>query len=309
MDDSLFTFTIADVLRTNPQMAEYAIGNDFLLCGVNGSEVEASRAALRTFMAPIRFDGYFFMYCLKGKFKIDINLNTYEIHPNTAFINIPGNIARIADVSEDKLEDFDFVFILVSKEFMSSIRFDFSQSFKDSVRIMQTPVLRLEPEQFEIGADYYRLARKILRSPLSNRREIIGSLISSLTYMSVDLWQNNPAALPQESRTGSNRLNMIFDRFIALVTEYHCTERNMAFYADKLCLTPKYLSKLIKQASGRSAPDWIDAFVILEAKNMLKYSSISIKEIVFKLNFPNQSVFYKFFKSHTGMTPSEYRNG
>lgn len=82
----------------------------------------------------------------------------------------------------------------------------------------------------------------------------------------------------------------------------------MTFYANKLCLTPKYLSKLVKQASGRSAPDWIDEFVILEAKNMLKYSNMPIKEIVFRLNFPNQSFFYRFFKTHTGMTPSEYRN-
>ena len=82
----------------------------------------------------------------------------------------------------------------------------------------------------------------------------------------------------------------------------------MAFYADKLCLTPKYLSKLIKQASGRSAPDWIDDFVILEAKNLLKYTDLTIKEIVYKLHVPNPSVFFKFFKAHTGLTPSEYRN-
>jgi AraC-like DNA-binding protein len=68
------------------------------------------------------------------------------------------------------------------------------------------------------------------------------------------------------------------------------------------------MSKLIKTATGKSAPEWIDAYVILEAKNLLKYSSDTIKQIVFKLNFPNQSVFYKFFKSRTGMTPSEYRN-
>ena len=106
----------------------------------------------------------------------------------------------------------------------------------------------------------------------------------------------------------SARLNQIFERFIALVNEYHCSERGMAFYADKLCLTPKYLSTLIKQASGRSAPDWIDDFVILEAKNLLKYTDLAIKEIVYKLHFPNQSVFFKFFKAHTGLTPSEYRN-
>ena len=71
--------------------------------------------------------------------------------------------------------------------------------------------------------------------------------------------------------------------------------------------TPKYLSKLVKSASGKSAHEWIDSFVILEAKNMLKYSGMSIKSIVWELNFPNQTTFYRFFKTQTGMTPSEYR--
>ena len=98
------------------------------------------------------------------------------------------------------------------------------------------------------------------------------------------------------------------NQFIALLESgIYRTERNVAYYASRLCITPKYLSKLIKQATGRSAPDWIDAYVILEAKNLLRYSGKSIKEIVQDLNFPSQSVFYKYFKSHTGLTPSEYR--
>ena len=92
-----------------------------------------------------------------------------------------------------------------------------------------------------------------------------------------------------------------------LVRDYHTKERNLSFYADKLFLTPKYLSKLIKTISGKSAHEWIDSFVILEAKNLLKYSDMSIKSIVYELNFPNQTTFYRFFKTKTGMTPSEYR--
>ena len=125
--------------------------------------------------------------------------------------------------------------------------------------------------------------------------------------MSADVWRSNlTAATPATSGT-SDRLSILFDRFIALVGEYSSSQRGVGFYAEKLCLTSKYLSKLIKQASGRSAPDWINSFVILEAKNLLRYSDLSIKEIVFQLHFPNQSVFYKFFKTHTGMIPSEYR--
>ena len=90
--------------------------------------------------------------------------------------------------------------------------------------------------------------------------------------------------------------------------EYHTNYRNVGFYADKLSLTPKYLSRIIKEASGRSAPEWIDEYVILESKNLLKYSELPIKEIVSRLNFPSQSVFYKYFKAHTGQTPTEYKN-
>ena len=112
----------------------------------------------------------------------------------------------------------------------------------------------------------------------------------------------------ETSHSPQTRLNILFEKFMSLVSEYHNSERGMAFYANRLGMTPKYLSKLIKQVSGRSAPDWIDSFVVNEAKSMLKYTDDSIKEIVYKLNFVNASVFYKFFKAQTGMTPSEYRN-
>ena len=105
----------------------------------------------------------------------------------------------------------------------------------------------------------------------------------------------------------SDRSKAVFDQFLSLVSEYHTEHRGMAFYADRLCLTPKYLSKLVKTASGKSAPDWIDGFVILEARNMLRYSDIPIKEIVSRLNFPNPSAFHKFFKQKTGLTPLQYR--
>ena len=81
----------------------------------------------------------------------------------------------------------------------------------------------------------------------------------------------------------------------------------MGFYARQLCITPKYLTTLIKRISGLSVSEWIDNYVIIEAKTLLKYSTMSIQEIAYCLNFPNQSFFGKYFRSHTGMTPSAYR--
>ena len=307
MDESLQTFSIPQLRERSSIFKEFGIGDDILFCEVRGSEIEKSSAIMSLLSYPIRFDGYMCCFCRKGHFRLDINLQSFEVGPNMFFLNIPGNITSFSLEDPSSLGNLELIFVFVSRDFISNLRFDFNKSFQDSIKLLNTPCITLNPHQVEIATDYFNLARKIINSPLSNRADVIGSLLSSLTYMTADIWKSNVSVAGERPDGKTARLNMIFDRFITLVTEYHTSERNMAFYANRLNLTPKYLSKLIRKVSGRSAPEWIDSFVILEAKNMLKYSDCSIKEIVYRLHFPNQSVFYKFFKSHTGMTPSEYR--
>jgi AraC-like DNA-binding protein len=98
------------------------------------------------------------------------------------------------------------------------------------------------------------------------------------------------------------------ERFIELVQENYRNERLIGFYADKLCITPKYLSKLVKDNTGRSAGEWIDSHVILEARAMLQSSDMTIQQIAASLNFPNQSFFGKYFKRATGLSPKQYRS-
>ena len=107
----------------------------------------------------------------------------------------------------------------------------------------------------------------------------------------------------------SNEDTDIFCQFISLMQLIcHTQERSVTFYAEKLCITPKYFSTLIKKQTGKSAAQWIDDYVILEAKNLLKFSGMSIQEIAYHLNFSTQSFFGKYFKHQTGLSPSEYRS-
>ena len=270
------TIDLQRIKALAPVIEEMSLGDDLVIGEVSGKRVEKNEAILRMLQYPVRFDGFIIFYLKKGHFTVDVNLNFYEV---------------------------------ISKDFMSGIRFDVLKVFQDSLHLLDNPCITLDEFQMSLANDYFNLARKIVGAPFTNKKEIIGSLLTSLTYLSTDVWAQQVAEARKNSDSQrSARLNQVFERFIALVNEHHCSERGMAFYADKLCLTPKYLSTLIKQASGRSAPDWIDDFVILEAKNLLKYTDLAIKEIVYKLHFPNQSVFFKFFKAHTGLTPSEYRN-
>lgn len=198
---------------------------------------------------------------------------------------------------------------MFSKDFVSNIHVDFDKTLQAAVRFLESPCLTLNAEQLDIASDYFTLARKIIHSQMDNKREIISSLLTSITYLAVNLWRNDIASAKERQDMSSLRVNQTYEQFIALVSQHHNKERGMAFYADKMHITPKYLSKIIKQASGRSGPDWIDSFVVLEAKNLLKYTDKPVKEIVWQLNFPTPSVFNKFFKTHTGLTPSEYRKG
>ena len=99
----------------------------------------------------------------------------------------------------------------------------------------------------------------------------------------------------------------LFDDFYSHLIANHKESREVGFYAKKLCITPKYLSSSVKETTGKSAFEWINNYVILEAKSMLKVSEKTIQEISVDLNFPNQSFLGKYFKQQVGMTPGKYR--
>lgn len=102
------------------------------------------------------------------------------------------------------------------------------------------------------------------------------------------------------------RKNKICNDFFLLINQYSRNDRTLKFYADKLCISSKYLSLLIKNVTGISASKWITDAVIYEAKRLLRDSENSIKEISYLLNFPSQSFFGKYFKKQVGLSPSDY---
>ena len=311
MENTLHTIGIPQILALSPYIEEHSIGSDFILGEVSGRRVESNRAILDMLKYPVRLDGYVIFFLKKGdgSFQLGFNLDTYEIHERSLLITAPGNIIRLSAYDENKIADSELIFALLSKDFVSNIHVDFDKTLQEAVRFLESPCLTLNAEQLDIASDYFTLARKIIHSQMDNKREIISSLLTSITYLAVNLWRNDIASAKERQDMSSLRVNQTYEQFIALVSQHHNKERGMAFYADKMHITPKYLSKIIKQASGRSGPDWIDSFVVLEAKNLLKYTDKPVKEIVWQLNFPTPSVFNKFFKKHTNLTPSEYRKG
>lgn len=135
------------------------------------------------------------------------------------------------------------------------------------------------------------------------RREMVSTILKVLIYDMCNVIYR----LHNVEKTGKTRAESIFADFIKLVEKEFRTERRVSWYAEQLCITPKYLSETIKHISKRTPSDWIDYYVMLEIRVMLKNTKMSIKQIAEELTFPNQSFLGKYFKEHYGMSPSQYR--
>lgn len=300
--DKMNTISLAQFRKLFPVSDCLSMGDDLSVINVRYD------SGLRVLSHPSRFDGYLAFFCISGHLRMMINLTEFDVVENSLFINLPGNIIRVSKLDPDQKDKLHFIVVAMTRDYMSGLKMDINKLIERSMFILKSPCFILNEEEKKVAKEYLKLAREVLRSSLRYKRECISSLLSSIFYLAGGMMEQriSESGAVSDMRT-SDRSKVIFDRFINLVTEHHMTERGMAFYADRLCITPKYLSKLVKNATGQSAPEWIDAYVILEAKNMLKYSDLPVKEVVSRLNFPNSSSFHKFFKAKTGMTPVQYR--
>jgi AraC-like DNA-binding protein len=116
------------------------------------------------------------------------------------------------------------------------------------------------------------------------------------------------SALSPKSTKAVSRQELLTEEFFKVLLKNYTKERSVAFYAEKLCLTPKYLSMTVKSVTGHPISEWINEAVIIEAKRMLKVTDLTVLQISEELNFPNSSFFGRFFKQYTEMTPLQYKN-
>lgn len=296
---------LKQVSRLIPHYEGLRLGEDFFLVDVDSGQ------NLEFMNDPFRADAYFLVYCVNGGLDIEVNLKSYSLSSDMLLISLPGSILRVVTPLNKDSRDGRFLVLAFSKDFLTDINIDIRKATDGHYFFSETPCIEIDREERRFLSKYLSLMKDIMDTDIPGKKGALGALFSSIFYVLSGLYQAKMESNDQSEVVSSSqiRLKLLFESFMKLVSEYHTSERGVAFYAGRLGLTPKYLSKLVKQYSGRSAPDWIDSFVILEAKNMLRYSGDSIKEIVYRLNFLNSSVFYKYFKAHTGMTPSEYRNG
>lgn len=270
-----------------------SVGDDFVIFN-NLDNILASDKK------PIRMDRSVISTCTAGYLKIAVNMQEYYVGAGSLFIAFPDQILQILEVSRD----YRGVSIVATKKMLDEV----FPKVKTMIRLFfytkEYPCINLASEEISSLMNNYNLFwSKIKNKSNDYINEIIQALLVVMLYEIFEIYLKRvPRKLEKR-----NRKHVLFDQFMRLLSEYYKKERSVNFYAAKLYLTPKHLSSVVKEVSGKTAGEWIDNFVIFEAKILLKSSSKNIQEISDELNFANQSFFGKYFKHYTGMSPKEYR--
>lgn len=163
-------------------------------------------------------------------------------------------------------------------------------------------VINLTEAELQDALTVFKITKqRIGQSSFTLKRELFIACLNMITFYVSNYFE-------RKQKTDSQIYSaFVSQRFIALVEENFRTNRELSFYAEELCLTPKYMSRLIKEATGKAAKEWIFERVILEAKVMLCQGRYSVQDISDYLGFANQSFFGSFFKKGTGVSPANYR--
>ena len=292
--EKLFSITISEFIR------KYGIGNALNDNFIIISDVARSIEMLRF---PLRIDAMLIGITLNGQIRMTVNLQEWTMTENTCMICLPEDLLGIQTISPD----YKGTIIVVSLSYLRNMNIDLKKIIPYYLSVRNNHLMQLSNNEMGIINRLYNLIISILTEKVTGKNrneEIIANLLAALIFRMCDYSDR----ISQEKRmlkTKSKEYYLV--RFMDLLQRNFRQHREIGYYSDQLAVTPKYLSKLIKDISGASAAQWIDEFTVAEASVLLKFSDKNIQQIAEYLDFSSQSFFSKYFKLHTGSSPSEWR--
>lgn len=248
---------------------------------------------------PCKIDGCLVCICLRGSAEIEVDLKSFSFEESDIMVLFPGQVlARSSRSSDLSVAYFSF-----SNHLIDDILYRFPVAFIEFLRESVRYHLHEKERDDILLESFFMLHKKLNEMDNLCRGEIVLNLLHNF-YMNLysNVVNSNEITFGQRKR--KKELQEEFFRLL----KANPSVREVSFYASKLCITPKYLSILTKESTGCSAKELIDKYAVMELKMRLKSSSAQLKEISVQLNYPSEAFLCKFFKKHTGLTPSFYRN-
>jgi AraC-like DNA-binding protein len=247
---------------------------------------------------PVKLDVVVSIICLKGHMDGTLNLKKFIAKAPCLFIVLADQILQ----SDYFSDDFSGLTIIMSNSYLEDSFGDIQVSMPLFRSVHDSPWIQLNQEELKSMVEYFfLLKRTVRRKENPNLREALKHLLLAFFYGTGYRFH----MVRDESQI--SKQDILVEKFLAIVKENYRKQRMIEFYSEKLFLTPKHLSRVIKERSGKSAGEWIEDHIMLEAMALLKSTDKTIQQISEELNFPSQSFFGKYFKRRADISPKEYR--
>ena len=243
---------------------------------------------------------YMHLLCTAGEGSFVFNERCYHIVKNDlVVIPMPARVSNIAAHADMQVEWF-----AADYKFLQNLLPSNNYSIGGSISLNQDPVIKLTDEQARhLLSDFHRLRDRMGDRHLLFYRELMGSLCLTMMY---DIFE--PHAQRDATDTHTDRTAYIVKQLMALLsTGISRTERDVSYYAERLNVSPKYLSSTIKRVTGHSVTSYIDRHTVPILKDYLNDERLSLTQIAELMNFASLSYFSRYCTKHLGQSPSEYR--
>ena len=296
-----FDISFNNITEQNPNLA---LKNNIILYDSEGlSDV----ATINSTRPPIRIEGVCFFICEYGEMSFSVDYTPYRLTKNTLLALRSLHIFENINVAANSRV---FMFAL-SQEFIYSIIGN-APEFKKFIMLSinrAKPIEKLEEDEMRRLLDILeRIKKKLNTTDHTFKSYIIKNEASNFIFEVADIRLKKITSEGEIIPEQETRVEEITRDFLKLIFEHCKMQHEVSFYAKELCMTPGNLTRILKNSTGKSPLKWINGAIIIESKILLNRQNINIQQISEALHFGNQSSFGKFFKKHTGFSPTEYKN-
>ena len=230
----------------------------------------------------------------------EYDMRPVRLEPHDIMVLMPGRIT----CAHESSTDYRCLCIVMSPAFQEELKRRMAGLYRDNCRFDYHHNIHLSDAQFETALCSLQLIRDVSQSDSPLRLEMLCSLIQVLFQLLMDFRRQNG----MEEHRPSPR-EELFCSFYQAVENNYRKSREVKFYADLLCMTPKHFSTVIKTHTGISAIEWINSYVTIQAKSMLRHQpQLNVQQIAQQMGFPDQATFSRYFRNNTGLSPSEFRD-